>query len=109
MITVIISPVSKKDAQMVSNSCKQGGKNWSDNVFGLVPVGPGEAALLAAYLGDQDYAANSRRALLQDFRKFAAWFAEANAEPFRVKRVTTRDVTDFKDALREIGDRRSLP
>ena len=46
---------------MVSNSCKQGGKNLSDNVFGPIPVGPGEAALVAGYLGDQDYAANSRR------------------------------------------------
>ena len=36
----------------------------------------------------------------QDLRKFAAWFVDANAEPFRVKRITTRDVTDFKDHLR---------
>ena len=85
---------------MMSNSRQQDGQNSSDKVFRTIPVGPGEAALVAAYLGDQDYAANSRRALLQDFRKFAAWFAQANAEPFRVSRVTTRDVTDFKDALR---------
>jgi len=85
---------------MVSNSRKQDGKNSSDKVFGLVPVGPGEAALVVGYLSDQDYAANSRRALLQDFRKFAAWFAQANAEPFCIKRVTTRDIIDFKDALR---------
>ena len=82
------------------NSRQQAGKNWSDNVFGLVPVGPGEATLVAAYLADQDYAANSRRVVLQDVRKFAAWFAQANAEPFRIARVTTRDVTDFKDWLR---------
>ena len=44
---------------MVSNSRKQAGKNSSDKVFGLVPVGPGEAALVVAYLGDQDYAANT--------------------------------------------------
>ena len=85
---------------MVSNSRKQAGKNWSDNVFGLVPVGPGEAALVAAYLGDRDYPANSCRALLQDFRKFAAWFAQANAEPFQIARATTRDAMDFKDCLR---------
>ena len=85
---------------MVSNSRKQDGKNSSDNVFRLVPVGPGEAALVVAYLGDQDYAANSRRVVFQDLRKFAAWFAQANAEPFCIKRVTTRDVTDFKDYLR---------
>jgi integrase/recombinase XerC len=84
----------------VSNSRKQAGKNRSDNVFRAIPVGPGEAALVASYLGDQDYAANSRRVVLQDVRKFAAWFVQANAEPFRLKRVTTRDVTDFKDWLR---------
>jgi integrase/recombinase XerC len=85
---------------MVSNSRKQDGQNSSDNVFGTVPVGPGEAALVVAYLGDQDYAANSRRVVFQDLRKFAAWFSQANAEPFCIKRVTTRDVTDFKDYLR---------
>jgi integrase/recombinase XerC len=84
----------------VSNSRKQAGKNWSDNVFRAIPVGPGEAALVASYLGDQDYAANSRRVVILNVRKFAAWFAQANAEPFRLKRVTTRDVTDFKDWLR---------
>ena len=29
-----------------------------------------------------------------------AWFTAANAEPFRVARVTTRDITDFRDHLR---------
>ena len=75
-------------------------KNSSDNVFGLISVGPGESALVEGYLGDQDFAANSRRAVVQDLRKFAAWFSQANAEPYRVGRVTTRDVTDFKDGLR---------
>jgi integrase/recombinase XerC len=84
----------------VSSSRKQGGQNRSDNVFRTTPVGPGEAALVKAYLGDQDYAPNSRRVVILDLRKFAAWFAQANAEPFRIARVTTRDVTDFKDWLR---------
>ena len=84
----------------MSNSRKQAGKNSSDNVFGTTPVGPGEAALVKAYLADQDYAANSRRVVVLDLRKFAAWFAQANAEPFRLARVTTRDITDFKDWLR---------
>jgi site-specific recombinase XerD len=75
-------------------------KNSSDNVFGLVSVGQGEAALVEGYLGDQDFAANTRRAVVQDLRKFAGWFAAANAEPFCIKRVTTRDITDFKDGLR---------
>ena len=75
-------------------------KNWGDNVFGPISVGPGEAALVDGYLGDQDFAANTRRAVVQDLRKFAAWFSQANAEPFRIDRVTTRDITDFKDGLR---------
>ncbi len=85
---------------MVSNSRKQDGKNSGDKHFGSIPVGPGEAALVATYLGDHDYAANTRRVVIMDLRKFAAWFAQANAEPFCVGRVTTRDLTDFRDALR---------
>ncbi len=33
-------------------------------------------------------------------RKLATWFVEANKEPFRVARVTTRDITDFREHLR---------
>ena len=33
-------------------------------------------------------------------RKFARWFVGANHEPLVMGRVTTRDVTDFKNALR---------
>ena len=57
-------------------------KNCGDNVFGPVSVGPEEIALVEGYLGDQDFAANTRRAVVQDLRKFAAWFSRANAEPF---------------------------
>jgi integrase/recombinase XerC len=85
---------------MVSNSRPQGGKNWGDKHFGSIPVGPGEAALVTAYLGDRDFAANTRRAVLLDLQKFSRWFTTANHEPFCVSRVTTRDVTDFKDYLR---------
>ena len=84
----------------MSNSRKQSRKNSGDNVFHAISVGPGETALVEGYLGDQDFAANTRRAVVQDLRKFAGWFSAANAEPFSVGRVTTRDVTDFKDGLR---------
>jgi hypothetical protein len=67
---------------MVSHSRKQDRQNWSDNVFGPVSVGPGEAALVGAYFDSQDFAANSRRAVVQDLRKFANWFSVANQEPF---------------------------
>ena len=75
-------------------------KNCGDNVFRGVSVEPEVVALVEGYLGDHDFAANTRRAVVQDLRKFAAWFSQANAEPFSVGRVTTRDITDFKDGLR---------
>ncbi len=75
-------------------------KNSGDNVFRRCSVGPEEASLVRAYCDGHDLAANSRRAVIQDLRKFAGWFSGANAEPFRVARVTTRDITDFRDCLR---------
>ena len=75
-------------------------QNSGDNVFENLSVGPEEAALVSNYLGAHDLAPNSRRAIVNDLRKFVVWFSGANAEPFRVGRVTTRDVTDFKDAMR---------
>jgi len=85
---------------MKSNSCPEGRQNCGDNVFTEISVGPDEASLVVRFLDGQDYAANSRRALIQDLRKFAGWFSTANREPFVVSRVTVRDVTDFKTHLR---------
>ena len=51
-----------------------------------------------------DFSPNSRRAITQDIKKFARWFATANGEPFTVARVTTRDVADFRDDLRRTHD-----
>lgn len=79
---------------------QEGRENWSDNVFSGVPTGPDEAALFARFMGSLDLAANSRRAMAQDVRKFASWFSTSNKEPFVISRVTTRDVTDFKEHLR---------
>src|SRR6476660_5151153 len=84
---------------MVSNSCPEGRQNSGDNVFAGVPVGRKEASLFNQFLGSLDLAANSRRAMIQDMRKFADWFSSANNERFVVARVTTRDVTDFKEHL----------
>jgi integrase/recombinase XerC len=78
----------------------QGCENWGDKVFKGLPVGQEEPALWSGFLDAHDFAPNSRRAMSQDMRKFARWFTSANAEPFRVTRVTTRDVTDFKNHLR---------
>ena len=74
----------------------QSGKNWEDKVFD----GGQDEPLFRQFLTEQDFSPSTREAYGQDLRKFAAWFASTNAEPFRVGRVTTRDVTDFKDGLR---------
>ena len=35
-----------------------------------------------------------------DIRKFAKWFTTSNGERFAIGRVTTRDITDFRNYLR---------
>jgi integrase/recombinase XerC len=84
----------------VSTSRRQGRNNSGDSVFHGLPVGPGEADRFAAFLAAHDFSKHTRRAFAQDARTFAAWFADANSEPFTVVRVTTRDATDFRDYLR---------
>jgi integrase/recombinase XerC len=68
-----------------------------------VPVGAGEADLFGSFLAAHDFAAPTVKAFTLDMRKFAKWFTESNREPFTVKRVTTRDVTDFRDHMRRDG------
>jgi integrase/recombinase XerC len=75
-------------------------KNSGDSVFDGIPVGPEEGALAARFLADHDFAADTRRAFTNDLKKFARWFGTANREPFKASRVTTRDVSDFRDHLR---------
>jgi integrase/recombinase XerC len=84
----------------MSKKRPQGHQNPSDNVFWGLQVGQDEPTLFERFLESHDFAANTRRAVVQDVRKFAEWFTQANREPFTVGRVTTRDVTDFKDSLR---------
>jgi site-specific recombinase XerC len=85
---------------MLSDLRPEGGQNSGDSVFHGIPAGKDEGALFAAFLAGQDFSANSRRAFTQDIRKLARWFSTANREPFTVSRVTTRDVSDFRDHLR---------
>lgn len=84
----------------MSDSRPQDRQNSHDNVFHGIPVGPDEGSLFARFLDSHDLADNSRRAMVQDVRKFARWFSETNRESFAVGRVTTRDVSDFKNGLR---------
>jgi integrase/recombinase XerC len=88
---------------MLSDSCPESRQNTADKVFEGVPTGPGEADLFGSFLAAHDFAAPTVKAFSLDVRKFARWFTESNREPFSVKRVTTRDVTDFRDHLRREG------
>lgn len=74
-------------------------QNSHDNVFRGLPVGAKEAKLLATYLDQHDFSDHTRRAIRNDLRKFVRWFTEANRESFALKRVTLRDVTDFRAFL----------
>lgn len=74
-------------------------QNSSDNDF----QGSLDTALLplvGGFFNTTDYAASSRRAVQADLLKFGRWYIRANNEPFDPKRVTTRDIADFRDAMR---------
>jgi integrase/recombinase XerC len=75
-------------------------KNSAEKVFDGISVGQEEASLFSRFLDAHDFAPGSRKGFRLDVRSFARWFTQANKEPFRVGRVTTRDVADFKDYLR---------
>ena len=72
-------------------------ENTADNVF---EPDAGENSLLARFFAGNDYAPNTRRAFVNDLGKFTEWFVQANREPFRIQRVTTADITSFRDHLR---------
>jgi site-specific recombinase XerD len=74
--------------------------NSADSVFGSLPVGEQEPSLVERFLTNNDFSANTRRAFATDLRKLARWFVEANHEPFKIGRVTTGDVSSFRDHLR---------
>jgi integrase/recombinase XerC len=73
-------------------------KNIGDNVLAVIPAD--EAQRFQSFLDAHDFSPNTHRAFILDLRKFASWFTSANAESFVVGRVTTRDISDFKDYLR---------
>jgi integrase/recombinase XerC len=73
-------------------------KNTGDNV--PPPLPPDEAQRVTSFLDAHDFSPHTRRAFTTDLHKFATWFTHANHEPFNITRITTRDITDFKDYLR---------
>ena len=85
---------------MLSNLRLQERQNSHDNLFCSIPVGKEEPSLVVRFLDDHDLSPHSRRAVINDLRKFAQWFSTANNEPFTVGRVTARDVTDFREHFR---------
>jgi integrase/recombinase XerC len=85
---------------MPSESRPEGRKNSSDSVFQGLAVNQEVASHFSRFLTESDLSANTRRAFSQDARKFASWFIEANKEPLSLGRVTSRDVSDFRDHLR---------
>lgn len=72
----------------------------TDSDFDPIPVGEQEAALISRFLTNNDFSPNTRRAFATDLGKFSTWFVRANNEPFRISRVTTGDVSSFRDHLR---------
>lgn len=84
----------------MSDSRPESRRNSADKVFEGVPAVAGEADLFRSFLNSHDFAAPTVKAFGLDLKKFANWFTESNREPFAVKRVTTRDVSDFRDHLR---------
>lgn len=85
---------------MLSNFCPQDRENTGDNVFEGLPIADGEADLVKAFLNANDFASDTVRAFTNDIKKFARWFTQSNKEPFTIKRITSRDVSDFRDHLR---------
>jgi integrase/recombinase XerC len=79
-------------------------KNSAEKVFEGISIGADEGPLFVAFLDTHDFATGTRKGFTLDMKKFAKWFTEANREPFTIGRVTTRDVTDFKDYLRRERD-----
>ena len=72
----------------------------TDSDFHPFPVGEQEAALITRFLTENDFSPNTRRAFATDLGKLSSWFVTANKEPFRISRVTTGDVSGFRDHLR---------
>lgn len=59
-------------------------------------------SLLQDYLTGRDCSAHTAKAIRSDLAKFVRWFETANQERFDVRRVTTRDVADFREHLSRV-------
>jgi site-specific recombinase XerD len=57
------------------------------------------SALTSRFLTENDFSENTRRAFNYDIQAFASWFEKTNKETLAILRVTTADVTGFKEYL----------
>lgn len=60
------------------------------------------AVLLDEYLATRDCSRHTAKAIRCDLMKFSRWFESANGERFDPKRVTIRDVADFREHLSRV-------
>lgn len=65
-----------------------------------VPLHAAVLPLVERFFAETDYSAASRRAVRADLVKFGRWYCEANKERFDPRRVTMRDVADWRDWMR---------
>ncbi len=84
----------------MSNLSSQDGKNYEHNVFREINITPKQERIFSEFIDCQDISQHTRQAIIMDIRKFAKWFSTANAEPWDVERITSRDVIDFRDYLK---------
>ena len=73
---------------------------WSVKSFRGVRSGEREQTLFLQFLESHDFRPNTLRAISADLRRFMLWFNQRNGEEFLLERVTVRDVTDFKNHMR---------
>ncbi|NQU66071.1 MAG: site-specific integrase, partial [SAR324 cluster bacterium] len=85
----------------MSNLRSQGSKNYEHNVFAGIPTRQNQEELFTKFLSQQDISDHTVSALILDIRKVAKWFSAANQEPWDAERVTVRDITDFREYLRQ--------
>ena len=85
----------------MSNSVDYPFQNYEHNVFKGISIRPNQENIFSEFLGEQDISPHSIQALVMDIRKFAMWFSTANSEPWDIGRITVRDVTDFREYLRQ--------
>ena len=86
---------------MLSHSLSQDDENSEHNVFKGISIRPNQDVIFTEFLRDQDISRHTVSATIFDIRKFAKWFSNANHEAWDVGRVTSRDISDFREYLRK--------